>query len=688
MFIFFIFLFLNTKNIVLSLIPIWNLSPSSVKLLPGKNSEEYNFITLYDYFYQGVQNKIHLNLTQVISKKDQNINTQNIVKINSENYQYTNWKIVEGYFFESVGHFVCPKSKGQYFLNQYSSSKYSIIQPSSFDNSDENNEWEINCFQTVKVGDNEWMIEGFLNMKTEINYNLWAKKISELNGNKNDNKANWLTIKIDDKLFDFLWPNQIYSSKKFNMFALTLKDKEIWLNDIIIKIDGSLSQESKNHLVLGYKSDYSFAYFNYSSKTFYWALANSTDEFECGYSIESLDIESNNVNVDKISYNTSPFRILDKNAVIKKMEMIRNTRFVYYEINYNNEESGLYRGIIDIELNSIIFHTNETFIDFIPLNFSLVAITKDTAYQICAIKYDDKCVERCPNNLDIYLDTIEGNYCGRSNTCIDHGYLLLPKDICISECRKDYYYINTKKKECGLCMDIDPNKPFKIINKNECIEEKPNNTYYISEKYKILNYCPDNCKECENLEKCLVCEKGYKLNDNYICEPENCYKNCESCFGFSSNEKDQKCITCKKGFYLDGNNCEKKCKDGFYKDDVNRNCSICHENCQKCSNGPIGSNENCDSCKSNFYLINIENYDRNCTADCPNGTFKHTKINECLDIEEEEEKTLLLWIFIIIIGFFLMITIICIFRKISISNKITSDLINTDLKPRRNLIVE
>ena len=149
----------------------------------------------------------------------------------------------------------------------------------------------------------------------------------------------------------------MFDSQKFNIFALTLKNNGIYLCNIIIQIGGAdISGYPGKYLFLGYKSEYSFAYFNHSSNTFYWALSNSTDEFESGYSTESLDLNSTNVNVHIINNKNSPFRIFDKKASINKLQMIRNTRFVYYEIYYDNDQSIIYRGIIDIKLNSIIFH--------------------------------------------------------------------------------------------------------------------------------------------------------------------------------------------------------------------------------------------------------------------------------------------------------------------------------------------
>ena len=691
MFMFFLFFF-KLLNIAFSLIPFWNFKESSIDLLPEKKDGEKNSIKLSENQYWGskqTSSYVHLILNKNFSRNGENIEIQNYISmLDNEGYKEIDWEIAEGYFFDNVGHFVCPKSKGKFFLNQYSNRNYNYIQPSDF-SYNSNNKWELNCFKTCYIDNSYYMIEGFLGMNVESDKNFFAKMITT------DLKyeTNWMNKKIDDRLLDFLWPDETFEAQKFYMYSLTLKGNKICLHNFIIQIGGTTMESySKDSIELGTKAEYAYAYFNHTNKTFYWMMANSIDDFESGYSTESLNLYINNINVQKESFKgKSPFRILNKDVRIKKLEMIRNTRFVYYELYYNNDESIIYRGIIDIELNSIIFHTNETFKEVIPLNFSLVAVTDETAYQICAIKNDGICVERCPSNKNTCLDTIKGNFCGRSCSCSKYGYTLLPNDICIEECRSDIYYINKQTKECGLCMDINDKKPFKFINKNECLDTKPYNTYFVYEKYKIIDYCSEGCKECEEFETCDKCEDGYKLTDDDLCEPINCYKTCETCSSFSDKENDQKCTKCKEGYYLFGNNCLKSCKDGFYKDDNNRNCSSCHENCKKCSKGPVESNENCDSCESGFYLINIVNFDRNCTANCPNGTFKNTKKNECLDEEEEEEDTLILWIYVIIIGFLLLIISICIYRKIFGNNKTDSELINdiaTELQHNNRLIQE
>ncbi len=82
----------------------------------------------------------------------------------------------------------------------------------------------------------------------------------------------------------------------------------------------------------------------------------------------------------------------------------------------------------------------------------------------------------------------------------------------MSYCNESLYIIQNKN-ECGLCKDLNTDKPYKIITGNECLEEKPENTYYIYEKLKILNYCYDSCKTCFSNKEydCLSCYSGYKL---------------------------------------------------------------------------------------------------------------------------------------------------------------------------------
>ena len=47
-------------------------------------------------------------------------------------------------------------------------------------------------------------------------------------------------------------------------------------------------------------------------------------------------------------------------------------------------------------------------------------------------------------------------------------------------------YTSNEKKECGLCKDINQEKPYKIINSTNCFQSQPNNTVFINEQLKLL----------------------------------------------------------------------------------------------------------------------------------------------------------------------------------------------------------
>jgi len=115
--------------------------------------------------------------------------------------------------------------------------------------------------------------------------------------------------------------------------------------------------------------------------------SNGTDEFRSGYSKEPLDIKYGDINnVEIIKNEDSSFYFLNK-VTIKKMKMIRNTKFIYYEIYYNETKDEIYNGIIDIELNKIIFNTNETLKNLTPItNHSMYAYTMNQFMKYVQLK--------------------------------------------------------------------------------------------------------------------------------------------------------------------------------------------------------------------------------------------------------------------------------------------------------------
>ena len=686
-FISFFSFFLELINLSLLLVPNWDLKNSSIDLLPQE--KQTNNITIYDYKYdksESIRN-FHAVLAKNISRNNSNIiNVQNyfIMTINNEQtINETNWEDIESsYYIDGTGHFVCPK--GNNFIHQYNNKELKEIIPNGFNLS--NNDWELICYYQFRKN---WMFQGFLNSKSKIP--LYGKYLKNYNTNKNE----WKYIDINEGIFDFLWTTEETgtNSQKFNMFALIrYRDKNLYLRNYEIQVheDNDLGINNHDRILLDYYSIYMHAYFDHESNLFYWMVSNNTEEFRCGKSINPINIKETNVKIQINNHTVSPFLFLKK-IQIKKLNMIRNSRFVIYEISDENNQ--IYKGIIDIELNIIIFNTNEVFRNFTPLtNHSIFALTDTKAYEICLIKDNGTCVERCPKSKKFVLNNIEGNHCDNNNNC--SNFILMPNNICIDYCNNTIYSFIDKK--CGLCIDIDSEKQYKIMNQKGCLKEKPNNTYIFNEKYKLLKNCSDYCINCVNSEICKKCEEGYELDNNDKCiKIEKCYDTCIKCSRFSEDEKNQYCRECKKGFYyVNGKgNCLKKCPDDFYIN--NTNCSKCHENCSICTDGPEDKNgtenENCDKCKTG-YLLEDDGF-KNCVKECPNGTYisdYKCKNNSEKEKEEKNKKeSFLSYLYVIFIGFCLLIITIYIYKNICSYKKKDNELINqihTELQDNNKLI--
>jgi hypothetical protein len=384
--------------------------------------------------------------------------------------------------------------------------------------------------------------------------------------------------------------------------------------------------------------------------------------------------------------------------------MIRNTKYAYYEVT-SKEDNNKHYGIIDIEKNQVIFNTNEALIEFKPISStSMLAVTQDSAYQVCFMKEGNECKTECSNDKMMIIDALNGNSCGTSNTC-EGGIIFKPDDICIPSCNTSIYVEN--EGQCGLCKTFFPGqKEFKIFNETDCYKEQPNSTYFISEEFKILGRCYiENCLYCSNKDSCKTCNEGY-LVDNGKCveksEEKQCYETCKDCVEIG-NESDQKCTECKEeNDLLQEGNCVKNCNESYYQEE--KNCKKCYANCKSCSIGEETKeddsiNQNCDSCNDNYYLINATNYSRNCVEKCPEELV--TKGNYCIeknnssepipseDPQNKKKGEYMIWIFIIIIGIILIILTLCICKRNCARNKSDGEIINdinTELRENNNII--
>ena len=57
----------------------------------------------------------------------------------------------------------------------------------------------------------------------------------------------------------------------------------------------------------------------------------------------------------------------------------------------------------------------------------------------------------------------------RASSCADGKILLLRENMCSDTCDETIYVL--KDNQCGLCKQIYPDTPYKLINTSQCLSE-------------------------------------------------------------------------------------------------------------------------------------------------------------------------------------------------------------------------
>ena len=288
---------------------------------------------------------------------------------------------------------------------------------------------------------------------------------------------------------------------------------------------------------------------------------------------------------------------------------------------------------------------------------------------------------------------------------------------CIKTCPEGYEANNSSKK-CIQCNDTN----CVLFTINTCNCSKCQESYFINGT-NSCEKCLDNCKSCSNSTQCEKCDDGYLIGSNGSCIPcplDNCKKtkddNCqcnicndgyfldsvennnhkechkcdESCKTCEINSKH--CLSCKNSSYFiniannECNLCSENCLTCSINEDNctsclkgqiltdEKKCSNCSEKCLTCDSIPNNNSDNCLSCNPETiykYLVNDTNTNnRTCVENCTeigkvlseDGTCKEIK-NENSEEKIEKNTNIVIYVFMGIIGVFMMIILICIFKK-------------------------
>ena len=526
--LFLLFLFKNTFEIV----PIWNIANAAIDLIPTGNYHDFKAEerTLYG---------MSIILTRKIYKNVDGISYENYLKIGNDAEFKVDFDNIESFYNLNGIYLICPK--GKYGLFNANSDARNFFSPSGFENK---GNWDFKCFRH----NTQYLLSFYLNnYEKTFYYCIWQET-----GSRN---FVWQYKYIDyHQIYDFKLtnvklfkdPNDDTQWYKHKMMGIILDNNIIKLQSMSAEFKPTDFQETEkifiynsnanpNYKELATNKGNTQAYFEYNSNHFYFFTYNNASDFISGYSTSTItgdnyhDLSNVNIHVN----DESPFDFVDE-VEIEDMNILLYNKYIYYSIK-NTKNGKKYHGIYDIKLDKIMFNTDVEIDTFIPYSdISMLAITKDTAYQICAIKDDNnKCISECTDGL--VIRDVDGNKC--STNCPNGKYLLVPDLICLSECDTSIY-ISNSTKHCGLCKNMDTSKPYRLIGSDECLTEIPEGAYLYNSKSNLLQ-----------------CKSGYIFKDNN-CTP-HCYETCLRCSEYSNETNAQKCISCNKGYYLEGEQCLK-----------------------------------------------------------------------------------------------------------------------------------
>lgn len=446
---FLLFFFVET------IFPKWNFENASFNLLNETNNYRYSYI-----IYNKDVSNYELTLSKTIYKEGSEIKDENnldiINKNNNEKFSVNvDWEDINNIiFYNNILH-ICPKGNFHpYYYNNQTLNTHSMYNfPTDISS------WDLKCF----IYD-DLLIAIYSGNDFLFSYN------PDLNG--------WTKINIDFELNDLLWNKlAIIDDTNYQLPGLTIsQDNTLSLSKLNFLLDFSigLGIESYKNITKGLQSNL-ISYFDENSHFFF--LSYDNDKILSGYYIDATEITVDNIENINPVINTD--FDLEQNSV-QYIKVIKDSRYLFYEIDINSK---IYYGIFDIITNQILFNTNEVIKKYIPFSkYSMLAITDNSAYEICIISVDGKCIEKCDND-DIIINTKGKNYCKCPK------YYFIPSYKCIDTC--DLNFNINVDNQCGLCKDLGGNKIYKLINTTGCLEEIPDNTIFYDEDSFLLT-CDEN----------------------------------------------------------------------------------------------------------------------------------------------------------------------------------------------------
>ena len=570
-----ILIFLILISYSLALIPEWNLNTS------GKNV----LLTTDKYQYTVFSKNIFpekLEMIKRIEKSDTGeINLKNIIIFEGKEIP-VDFDNIQSYHYAFGHYIICPYGKH----HPYHIMNKTYLIP---DGAQKDDDWDLKCYY------NQFTRIFFAGYSRKNQYNFFYTI---------NDKFFFESLSFSEELYDFKLDDKSLTEKKIPTLSYTKKNKKLYISDSSLDIDKKSNKNSHNyensHELIDLTLPNTKGFMKDNTNDFYFITYNNTKLFYTGYIQASIydNFILENTN-KKINY-SSPFDF-EEDLEIKEINFILRNKFIYYKLQKPNENI-FYHGIIDIELNKVIFNTKETINSFTPFSDkAMLAITPTAAYIICAYNNGENCTDFCPEE---YIIDTSGNYCGSS--CPNGQYRFIPNETCVENCEQTKYILIGNK--CGLCKDIDKNNPYKFINGLNCLNNKPEGAIFYDKDLLLLK-CDENNNYFYENERCV--------------KKNICYEKCDECIEESNNELNQKCTKCKDGFVLEGENCLEHCSEHFYVNQ--KKCSECAPSCKSC----LYNKDNCTSCNGSAFLL--DGNCKPCDTKCNKTEEKSCKCLSCVE---------------------------------------------------------
>ena len=380
-------------------INIWNLKTSTINLL------------LYKAFYEKVvfnetRYGKNIYIQKVIYRNENQIKNETKIIIDNKQEMTTDqFENIQTFYYLQDIYYICLKENNIYVSDYVGSLNYhGLIKETP------TSERNLKCY--CKDGDDKIYFVFLNSYKDNLIYLTYLDEKNTISCNKSKTNS--------DEIYDFFAYSPI-NSTIFYMNMILLENKHICLYNITIDAPYMFANKTIDLIYNANYYSHRYLYFYKETKIFYFMLYNTVFDFTSGYSLNEIGEEiNNNKNIKIYTNSESPLKIFG-DSKIYYLKFIRNTRFAYYKIEASN--TIIYHGILDIKLNKIIFNTNDYIKEFRPLtNYSMLAITNDSAYEICPFTQEDKCIEDCEEGQELIINYEKGNYCAKPTSYNSHNF--------------------------------------------------------------------------------------------------------------------------------------------------------------------------------------------------------------------------------------------------------------------------